>query len=116
MRVGRAPGMRPGGEVLYHAEPGRPVDLLDLDEPELRRLRWSQIAVVLQSAMNALNPVLSIGTQLTDVLQAHVAGMDGAARRDRAAELLARIGIPADRLRPYPPHPSRPYRHPTTIA
>ena len=73
IRLLRAPGMITGGEVLYHAEPGRPVDLLDLDEPELRRLRWSQIAVVLQSAMNALNPVLSIGAQLTDVLQAHVA-------------------------------------------
>ena len=73
IRLLRAPGMITGGEVLYHAEPGRAVDLLDLDEPELRRLRWSQIAVVLQSAMNALNPVLSIGAQLTDVLQAHVA-------------------------------------------
>ena len=91
-----------GGEVLYYPEPGRAVDLLDLDEPELRRLRWSQIAVVLQSAMNALNPVLSIGTQLTDVLQAHVAGMDAAARRARAAELLAMVGINADRLSSYP--------------
>jgi peptide/nickel transport system ATP-binding protein len=102
IRLLRAPGMITGGEVLYHAEPGRAVDLLDLDEPELRRLRWSQIAVVLQSAMNALNPVLSIGAQLTDVLQAHVAGMDGAARRARAAELLAMVGITADRLSSYP--------------
>ncbi len=102
IRLLRAPGMITGGEVLYHAEPGRPVDLLDLDEPELRRLRWSQIAVVLQSAMNALNPVLSIGAQLTDVLQAHVAGMDGAARRARAAELLSMVGITADRLSSFP--------------
>ena len=102
IRLLRAPGMITGGEVLYHAEPGRAVDLLDLDEPELRRLRWSQIAVVLQSAMNALNPVLSIGAQLTDVLQAHVAGMDGAARRARAAELLDMVGITADRLGSYP--------------
>jgi peptide/nickel transport system ATP-binding protein len=102
IRLLRAPGMITGGEVLYHPEPGRPVDLLDLDEPELRRLRWSQIAVVLQSAMNALNPVLSIGAQLTDVLQAHVADMDARARRDRAAELLAMVGITADRLGSYP--------------
>jgi peptide/nickel transport system ATP-binding protein len=102
IRLLRAPGMITGGEVLYHAEPGRAVDLLDLDEPELRQLRWSQIAVVLQSAMNALNPVLSIGAQLTDVLQAHVAGMDDAARRARAAELLAMVGINADRLSSYP--------------
>ena len=102
IRLLRAPGMITGGEVLYHPEPGRPVDLLGLDEPELRRLRWSQIAVVLQSAMNALNPVLSIGAQLTDVLQAHVADMDARARRDRAAELLAMVGITADRLGSYP--------------
>ncbi len=62
IRLLRAPGMITGGEVLYYPQPGRAVDLLDLDEPELRQLRWSQIAVVLQSAMNALNPVLSIGT------------------------------------------------------
>jgi peptide/nickel transport system ATP-binding protein len=102
IRLLRAPGMITGGEVLYHAEPGRPVDLLDLDEPELRRLRWSQIAVVLQSAMNALNPVLSVGAQLTDVLQAHVAGLDAAARQARAAELLEMVGITADRLSSFP--------------
>ncbi len=102
IRLLRAPGMITGGEVLYHPEPDRPVDLLGLDEPELRQLRWSQIAVVLQSAMNALNPVLSIGAQLTDVLQAHVAGLDAAARRDRAAELLGMVGITADRLSSFP--------------
>jgi len=62
IRLLRPPGLITGGEVLYYPQPGRAVDLLDLDEPELRQLRWSQIAVVLQSAMNALNPVLSIGT------------------------------------------------------
>ena len=102
IRLLRAPGMITGGEVLFYPEPDRAVDLLDLDEPELRRLRWSQIAVVLQSAMNALNPVMSVGTQLTDVLQAHVAGMDAAARRTRAAELLDMVGITADRLGSYP--------------
>ena len=102
IRLLRAPGMITGGEVLYYPEQGRAVDLLDLDEPELRQLRWSQIAVVLQSAMNALNPVLSIGSQLTDVLQAHVPDMDATARRARAAELLAMVGINADRLSSFP--------------
>ena len=102
IRLLRAPGMITGGQVLYHPEPGRAVDLLALDEPQLRGLRWSQIAVVLQSAMNALNPVLSIGVQLTDVLQAHVPDMDAAARKHRAAELLEMVGITADRLRSFP--------------
>ena len=58
--------------------------------------------MVLQSAMNALNPVLTIGAQLTDVLQAHEPGMNSAARRARAAELLSMVGITADRLGSYP--------------
>ena len=102
IRLLRAPGVITGGEVLYYPEPGRGVDLLSLDEPQLRGLRWSHIAVVLQSAMNALNPVLSIGIQLTDVLQAHQPGQSAAARRQRAAELLDMVGITADRLRSYP--------------
>ena len=102
IRLLRAPGMITGGEVLYYPEPGRPVDLLSLDEAELRGLRWSHIAVVLQSAMNALNPVLTVGAQLTDVLQAHEPGMNSAARRARSAELLSMVGITSDRLGSYP--------------
>jgi peptide/nickel transport system ATP-binding protein len=56
----------------------------------------------MQSAMNALNPVLSIGSQLTDVLRAHVPDMSKAGRRARAAELLTMVGITADRLGSYP--------------
>jgi peptide/nickel transport system ATP-binding protein len=102
IRLLRAPGMITAGEVLYHPENGPAVDLLALDEPALRSMRWSQIAVVLQSAMNALNPVFTIGLQLTDVLQAHEPGMHSAARRARAAELLNMVGIAADRLGSYP--------------
>ena len=102
IRLLRAPGMITGGEVRYYPEPGRTVDLLALGEPELRGLRWSQIAVVLQSAMNALNPVLTIGTQLTDVLQAHQPDLHARARTDRAGELLRMVGITADRLGSYP--------------
>src|SRR6185312_8146735 len=68
----------------------------------LRVLRWSQISVVMQSAMNALNPVFTVGAQLTDVLEAHRPGMSKKAQRDRAAELLTMVGITADRLGSYP--------------
>jgi len=101
-RLLRAPGMITGGSVGYHQEPGRVVDLLAADEGVLRVLRWSQISVVLQSAMNALNPVFTIGSQLTDVLRAHRPGMGKAERRARAAELLAMVGITADRLDSHP--------------
>jgi peptide/nickel transport system ATP-binding protein len=58
--------------------------------------------VVLQSAMNALNPVIRIGIQLTDVLRAHRPGMEREAQQARAAELLEMVGISADRLNSYP--------------
>src|SRR5215467_13287813 len=83
-RLLRAPGLITGGEVLFYPEPAQPVDLLALDENQLRGLRWSQIAVVLQSAMNALNPVLPIGTQLTDVLSAHQSAWSGTGTRGGA--------------------------------
>ncbi len=100
-RLLRAPGMITGGSVSYHSKPGQAVDLLAAGEAGLRVLRWSEISVVMQSAMNALNPVLSIGSQLTDVLRAHRPDMSKAARKARAAELLAMVGITADRLTSY---------------
>jgi peptide/nickel transport system ATP-binding protein len=101
-RLLRPPGLITGGDVRYYTDQGHTVDLLAAGEDELRVLRWSQISVVMQSAMNALNPVLSIGSQLTDVLKAHQPTMSRATRRTRAAELLDMVGITADRLGSYP--------------
>ena len=107
-RLLRAPGVITGGQVLLHGgtgpaggQPGA-VDLLAADEGQLRQLRWSAIAVVMQSAMHALNPVITIGAQLTDVLQAHRQQMSRTDRRERAAFLLEMVGISADHLAHYP--------------
>ena len=100
-RLLRAPGVITDGDVRFHAADGD-YDLLEADAEVMRRLRWSRISVVFQSAMNALNPVLSIGSQLTDVLKAHRPDLDRAGRRARAAELLGLVGITADRLGSYP--------------
>jgi peptide/nickel transport system ATP-binding protein len=97
-RLLRAPGVVTGGKVTFSGG----VDLLAASEDELRELRWSEIAVVMQSAMHALNPVMTIGTQLTDVLRVHRREMDRRQRTERAAELLSLVGITADRLRAYP--------------
>jgi peptide/nickel transport system ATP-binding protein len=102
IRLLRPPGVITGGEVRYHPGTGTTIDLLAADEQQLRELRWSHIAVVLQSAMNALNPVLPVGTQLIDALRAHRPGLGKTAERNRAAELLAMVGITADRLGSYP--------------
>ncbi|HLI35751.1 MAG TPA: ABC transporter ATP-binding protein [Streptosporangiaceae bacterium] len=107
-RLLREPGVITGGEVLFHPRPAdgnggpRTTDLLAAGERELRRVRWSEIAVVMQSALNALNPVISIGAQLDDVLRAHMPELGRAGRRRRAAELLEMVGITADRLGSYP--------------
>src|SRR5262245_55823364 len=107
-RLLRAPGIITGGQVLLHdgtgpaGEQPATLDLLAADEGQLRELRWSRIAVVMQSAMHALNPVVTIGAQLTDVLQAHRLKMDKTDRRQRAAILLEMVGISPDNLRRYP--------------
>ncbi|HXP18968.1 MAG TPA: ABC transporter ATP-binding protein, partial [Streptosporangiaceae bacterium] len=100
----RGPGSigRHGTAPDSAADPHLTLDLLTAGEEQLRGLRWTHIAVVLQSAMHALNPVISVGAQLTDVLTAHRPGLDRAARRARAGQLLEMVGIPADRLGNYP--------------
>ncbi|GLY50564.1 ABC transporter ATP-binding protein [Lentzea sp. NBRC 102530] len=96
------PGVVTGGEVLYHLEDGSSVDLLRLPDADLRRLRWSEIAIVFQGAINSLNPVQRISTQLVDVLKAHSPRTPHRLRQDRARELLTLVGIATDRLHSYP--------------
>ncbi|ARO13510.1 peptide/nickel transport system ATP-binding protein [Ketogulonicigenium robustum] len=96
-RLHRPPALiRKGSQILLE---GR--DVLQLDNKGLRDFRWREVAMVFQSAMNSLNPVLTIGDQFHDVLHAH-AGMTRAQSRARAAELLALVDIPAHRLDAYP--------------
>src|SRR5579864_6297634 len=89
-------GQNSPGEVM------EPVDILQLTAAQLRTFRWSELAIVFQSAMNALNPVLNIGTQITDVLRTHRPSMGADSRRQRALELLRLVGIAPDRIRSYP--------------
>jgi peptide/nickel transport system ATP-binding protein len=92
-------------------------DLASLPAEALRRLRGPELAVVFQDPMTSLNPVLTIGTQIIETLQAHL-GMDTAAATVRGAELLAAVGIPApqQRLRQYPHQLSGGMRQRVAIA
>ncbi len=122
IRLLRSPGVITGGEVLFHprraspSEPARTVDLLAAGEKELRAVRWSEISIVLQSALNALNPVSTIGSQFDELLAAHRPHMDRGERRDRAGELLELVGMTADRLRSYPHEMSGGMRQRAMIA
>jgi peptide/nickel transport system ATP-binding protein len=100
-RLLRAPGVITGGEVRFTGKDVS-LDLLAAGPAELRKVRWSQISVVFQSAMHALNPVARIDAQLTDALRAHRREMTAEQRRQRAIELLGLVGISEDRLRSYP--------------
>ena len=103
---------RLGGRVMFA---GR--DLTNLPAEALRRLRGPELAVVFQDPMTSLNPVLTIGTQIIETLQAHL-GMDAAAAATRGVELLAAVGIPApaQRLRQYPHQLSGGMRQRVAIA
>jgi peptide/nickel transport system ATP-binding protein len=125
-RLLRPPARVVGGEVLYYprldvganaceAAP-QPVDVLGLAPEALRAFRWRRLSMVFQSAMNALNPVLDIGTQITDVLQAHCPTMSRRDRQERAVELLRLVGIAPDRLRSFPHELSGGMRQRATIA
>ena len=92
------PGRIEAGEVYLQ---GR--DLLSLSDADMRHVRGVEIAMVFQDPMTSLNPVLTIGLQITEMLRLHQ-GMDANQARDRAAELLDMVGIPeaAQRLDDYP--------------
>jgi oligopeptide/dipeptide ABC transporter ATP-binding protein len=78
-------------------------DLLGLKDSELRRIRGREIAMIFQDPMTSLNPVLTIGRQIREVLETHF-GLKKHAATKRAGELLERVGIPSPdiRLKDYP--------------
>jgi oligopeptide/dipeptide ABC transporter ATP-binding protein len=110
--VAEPAGRIEGGEILYK---GR--DLLKLSEEEMQHVRGREIAMVFQEPMTSLNPVLSIGRQLTEGLEIHM-NMTPEQARARAVELLGMVGIPdpARRLDQYPHHFSGGMRQRMMIA
>ena len=92
------PGKIASGQALFQGK-----DLLKMSSEEIRHVRGAQVAMVFQDPMTSLNPVLTIGLQLTEGLELHM-NMSKQQARDRAAELLGMVGIPqaADRLNDYP--------------
>ncbi|MBV1770173.1 MAG: ABC transporter ATP-binding protein, partial [Candidatus Desulforudis sp.] len=82
------PGRIVSGEVWLNGQ-----DLLQLSPKEIRRVRGREIALVFQDPMTSLNPILTVGTQLTETIVSHEEVSKAEARR-RALELLARVGLP----------------------
>ena len=96
MQVLRPPGHVAGGSILFQGE-----DLCGRDREALRKYRWRNVSMVFQSAMNALNPVMRVGDQFIDAMQAHER-IDRRRALRRAGELLDLVGIDSRRARAYP--------------
>ncbi len=92
------PGKVVAGSALFHNQ-----DLLKMSDQEIRRVRGAQISIVFQDPMTSLNPVLTIGRQITEALEAHL-DMTHAQVQTRAIELIDMVGIPnaKQRLNDYP--------------
>jgi len=106
IRLLRAPAVITSGEVLFHSRPAAggetvTIDLLAAGPQRMREIRWSEIAVVLQSSLDALNPVTTIASQFDDMLRVHRPHLSRTQRMDKAAELLEMVGMNAERLRSY---------------
>lgn len=108
IRLLRAPALITGGSAVFHSRPFTgdgpkgSIDILRASLPQLRAIRWSEIAVVVQSSLNALNPVITVAAQFDDLLRVHRPQLSHRARLERSAELLQMVAFNADRLRSYP--------------
>jgi peptide/nickel transport system ATP-binding protein len=96
MQILRPPASVVGGSILFRGE-----EMTGLSSEQLRRFRWRNVSMVFQSAMNGLNPVMRVGAQFVDMMQAH----ERVSKRDaiaRASELLETVGMDARLVRAYP--------------
>jgi oligopeptide/dipeptide ABC transporter ATP-binding protein len=100
------------GQILFE---GR--DLVDASESDMRKIRGNDISMIFQEPMTSLNPVYTIGDQVSEVLRVHK-GLSGRSVRDRTIDMLRRVGIPAAerRLSEYPHNLSGGMRQRVMIA
>jgi len=114
MQLINSPGEIAGGEIIFEG-----TDLLKYEKngPEMRTIRGAKIAMIFQEPMTSLNPVLTIGRQMTETLELHLK-MNREAARERAIELLSTVGIPGaeNRIDDYPHHFSGGMRQRVMIA
>jgi oligopeptide/dipeptide ABC transporter ATP-binding protein len=112
LRLVPEPGRIADGQILFSGE-----DILKIPISEMRRIRGNRAAMIFQEPMTALNPVLKIGEQITEVLQLHK-GISRQEADSQAAALLEKVGIPEpeQRLRSYPHQLSGGLRQRVVIA
>ena len=110
--VPNPPGQITGGEILFE---GR--DLLKMSDKEIRKIRGREIAMIFQDPMTSLNPVLTVGHQLSEPLMTHL-GLTKEQARKESIDLLKMVGLPNpdERFKGYPHHLSGGMRQRVMIA
>ena len=93
MRLIAQPGRIEGGSITFDGQ-----DLLTLSDDEMRKIRGKSIAMIFQEPMTSLNPVFTVGAQIAEAVTTHER-VDEARARDRAVEMLEKVGVPAARQR-----------------
>ena len=96
--VPNPPGRIVSGEVIFDG-----IDVLKMNDDEMRHLRGKEIGFIFQDPLTSLNPTLTIGYQIAESIRQHM-GMSSKAASERVVELLSKVGIPRakDRLKDYP--------------
>jgi peptide/nickel transport system ATP-binding protein len=110
LQILRPPARITGGRILFEGE-----EILGKSAEQLRRYRWRNVSMVLQSAMSALNPVMRVGDQFVDAMRAHEK-IDRRRAIVRAGELLELVGIDRRRVAAYPHQLSGGMRQRVVIA
>ncbi len=90
-RLVQPPGRIMGGQVMLNGE----TDIVSLSNRDLRKVRWTQIALVPQGAMNSLNPTMRVKDQIRDAIETHEGRQSKAALKERILDLLRWLGCPA---------------------
>ncbi len=97
LRLIKPPGSTEGGRIMLDG-----LDLLSLEEEEMRKVRWRRISLVPQGAMNSLNPVMRIKNQIADVITTHEGPQPRRESEERVRELLSMVGLPGKVYNMYP--------------
>ncbi len=109
LRILHPPALITGGQAIFDGQ-----DIMEMNDTELGQFRWCKISIVFQSAMNALNPVMKIRDQITDVMRHH--GLSKSEANERAVSLFDLVGIEPQRLDSYPHQLSGGMRQRAVIA
>ncbi len=101
-RLLKSPAVITSGSVTFHDAGGEDIDINSLGVEEMRQFKWDKISMVFQGAMNAMNPVATIGSQLEDVFEVHRPNMTKVQRREAVVELLDIVKVGGQRRRSFP--------------